>query len=779
MVPGEEGSAASSRIRSSVPPDSHTTLDQQALQRLQQISAEILGQLDLDPLLASIMTGAADLLDASQINLYRYIPSRDLLETWIHLRAPEGVTWIEHRRGDGAAGTVLQTGRGLRIDDYDNWEGRSPQWPTGVTGPGMAAPIRRSEERLGGITVARPPHSRLCTEADLTLFQLFANQAAVAIANAQLYAGVSRKADELSKLYDTSLDIVSQLDLERVLQATLERATNLLDCSANLRLHDPEQDMLVPLLPLKQPQDIAYALLRPAEGLSGRVFTTGEPLIVNDYDHWEGRSPQYPPGVIGRSMAAPLRQGDQIIGVLALNRTTDGPPFTGDDLQLLSLFANQASVAITNARLYADSRLQSQELSHLYETSLDITGRLDLNDLLDAVIRRTSALIQAQEGEILLYDAERDVTTAFLSLGLDEIGLPTNIHSVGLPPNGLDGLVIHSRHAMRLDDYQQWPGRLKTPASATIGPILGVPIVHRGQILGSFSLTRAPGSPTFTDRDERRLTLFANQAAVAIANARQVEQLESFHAQQIEKERIDQQLRMAQEVQAGLLPIELPAIPGWDVAALWRPALQLGGDYYDFLPLSPDRWGFVMADVSDKGIPAALLMAVARSLFRVYASADLRPSEVLALINRDLVASSHSGMFVTAVYAVVETGSGAIQISTAGHPPPLLIRHPGREVLVIKVRGLPLGILGEAPFQDETINLQPGERIVFYTDGVTEATNITKELFGASRLEAFLTHFVSGSSGQLIDGLDLAVRDFVGANPQSDDVAYLTLRRET
>ena len=779
MVPGEEGSAASSRIRSSVPPDSHTTLDQQALQRLQQISAEILGQLDLDPLLASIMTGAADLLDASQINLYRYIPSRDLLETWIHLRAPEGVSWIEHRRGDGAAGTVLQTGRGLRIDDYDNWEGRSPQWPTGVTGPGMAAPIRRSEELLGVITVARPPHSRLFTEADLTLFQLFANQAAVAIANAQLYAGVSRKADELSKLYDTSLDIVSQLDLERVLQATLERATNLLDCSANLRLHDPEQDMLVPLLPLKQPQDIAYALLRPAEGLSGRVFTTGEPLIVNDYDHWEGRSPQYPPGVIGRSMAAPLRQGDQIIGVLALNRTTDGPPFTGDDLQLLSLFANQASVAITNARLYADSRLQSQELSHLYETSLDITGRLDLNDLLDAVIRRTSALIQAQEGEILLYDAERDVTTAFLSLGLDEIGLPTNIHSVGLPPNGLDGLVIHSRHAMRLDDYQQWPGRLKTPASATIGPILGVPIVHRGQILGSFSLTRAPGSPTFTDRDERRLTLFANQAAVAIANARQVEQLESFHAQQIEKERIDQQLRMAQEVQAGLLPIELPAIPGWDVAALWRPALQLGGDYYDFLPLSPDRWGFVMADVSDKGIPAALLMAVARSLFRVYASADLRPSEVLALINRDLVASSHSGMFVTAVYAVVETGSGAIQISTAGHPPPLLIRHPGREVLVIKVRGLPLGILGEAPFQDETINLQPGERIVFYTDGVTEATNITKELFGASRLEAFLTHFVSGSSGQLIDGLDLAVRDFVGANPQSDDVAYLTLRRET
>ncbi len=436
-------------------------------------------------------------------------------------------------------------------------------------------------------------------------------------------------------------------------------------------------------------------------------------------------------------------------------------------------------MAITNARLYADSRMQSQELSHLYETSLDITGRLDLNDLLDAVIRRTSALIQAQEGEILLYDAERDVTTAFLSLGLDEVGLPTNIHAVGLPPDGLDGHVIHSRHALRLDDYRQWPGRLKTPASATIGPILGVPIVHRDQILGSFSLTRAPGAGPFTDRDERRLTLFANQAAVAIANARQVEQLESFHAQQVEKERLDQQLRTAQAVQAGLLPIRLPALPGWDIAALWRPALQLGGDYYDFIPLGRDQWACVIGDVSDKGIPAALLMASARSLFHAYATPDLRPSLVLERINHDLVATSHSGMFVTAVYAVVDTTTGVIQISTAGHPPPLVIRHPGREVRAINLRGLPLGILQEAPFQDETINLQPGDRLVFYTDGVTEATNLTRQLFGASRLEAFLANFTSGSSGQLIDGLDLAVRDFVGANPQSDDVAYLTLRRET
>ena len=591
-----------------MPPDSHTTLDQQALQHLQEINAEILGQLDLDRLLASILRGAADLLDASQTNLYRYLPDRDLLATWIPFRVPQGFVSLELARGEGMGGTVLATGKGLKLADYDQWEGRTLKWPSGVTGPSLAVPVRRRDEWLGVITAGRPHGGTLYTDQDLELLQLFANQTAIAISNAQLYARVSRRADELSRLYETSLDIVSQLDLPRVLEATLQRATSLLDSrSANLRLHDAAKDRLIPLVPFQQPENIAHASLKPGEGLSGRVFVTGEPLVVNDYDSWEGRSSQYPPGVVSRAMAVPLRQAGEIIGVLALDRTADRPPFTEDDLRLLSLFANQASVAITNAH--------------------------------------------------------------------------------------------------------------------------------------------------------------------------QVEELARLHAQQVEKERLDQELRTAQAVQVGLLPLELPAIPGWDIAARWRPALQLGGDYYDVIPLAAGRWGFVIADVSDKGMAAALLMASARSLFHAYAEADLRPSAVLERVNHALVATSHSGMFVTAVYAVADTTTGVIQLSAAGHPPPLLMRRPGREVRALRLGGLPLGILEEAPFQDEVIELQRGERLLFYTDGVTEARNIDNELFGASRLEACLSDFSPDSSQRLIDELDLAVRDFVGAFPQSDDVAFLAFRR--
>jgi sigma-B regulation protein RsbU (phosphoserine phosphatase) len=549
------------------------------------------------------------LLDASETHLYRYLPDREVLATWIPLRVPEGFVPLELGRGEGMAGTVLATGRGLRLSNYDQWEGRTPKWPTGASGPSLAVPIRRRNEWLGVITAARPHGAPLFTDEDLVLLQLFANQAAVAIANAQLFSGVTRRAEEISKLYDTSLDIVSQLDLGRVLEATLERATDLLECAANLRLYDAEKDLLLPLLPYGQPERVAKAPFRPGEGLAGRVFLTGEPMVVNDYQHWDGRSSQIPTDYALRAMAAPLREGTKIIGALSADRGADQPAFTDEDLRLMTLFANQASVAITNAR--------------------------------------------------------------------------------------------------------------------------------------------------------------------------QVEELKHLHAQQIEKERLDQQLRMAQAVQAGLLPLELPTIPGWDIAALWRPALLLGGDYYDVIPLDDDRWGLLMADVSDKGIPAALLMAVARSLFRVYAVAEPSPAETLARVNRDLVASSHSGMFITAVYAVVDPAAGEARLACAGHPPALVVRASTTKVEPVTGRNMALGILAESVFHEETVRLERGDSIVLYTDGITEASDADGDQFGLERLQSHLGRTRAESSEQLIRGLDWAMRDFVGQSPPSDDVAYLVARRRS
>lgn len=583
-------------------------LDLAAMQRLQQISLQILGQLDIDRVLESILEGSALLLDASQVNLYRYLPERDCLATWIPYLAPEGTPRLELARGEGAAGAVLARNRPIKIDDYDRWAERSPQWPPGVTGAAMAVPVRREDELLGVITTSRRPKDKLFTAQDLELFQLLANQAAVAIANAQLYARVARRADELSRLYATSLDIVSQLELTRVLHSAIERATELLDSqSANLRMFDPAQNRLVPLLPFRQARSIASYAMQPGEGLSGRVFATGEPLFVNDYDGWEGRSAPYPRGLIQRAMAAPLREGDKTVGVLVVERSADRTPFNNDDLQLLSLFANQVSIAITN--------------SH------------------------------------------------------------------------------------------------------------------------------------------------------------QVEQLRHLHAQQIEKERIDQQVRTARAVQAGLLPIEPPGLPGWDVAALWRPALELGGDYYDHFPIDADRWAFVVADVSDKGIPAALLMAVTRSLFRVYAKELPSPASLLARLNTDLVNSSHSGMFVTAICAVLEPRNGLIRISAAGHPPALHIARGGARVTRLGPKGMPLGILLEARFEEVEARLEANESLVLYTDGITEANRSDGDMFGLPRLQGVLQDSRAVTAPDMIRDVDDALRSFVEGEPPSDDVACLVVRR--
>jgi serine phosphatase RsbU (regulator of sigma subunit) len=501
-------------------------------------------------------------------------------------------------------------------------------------------------------------------------------------------------------------------------------------------------------------------------------------MIVADYDDWQGRSAQYEPGQIGRAMASPLRRAGEIIGVLAVDRGTDTLPFSDEDLRLLTLFANQASIAITNAQLFADAQRRNREFSHLYATSLDITARLDLKEVLEAVIRRTTDLVEAQLGEVVVYDEDSSLVTGYHNLGLKQVGLDSDLHPIGRAPSGLNGAVLRQRRPLRLDDYSEWSGRMEQVPGGLVGPMIGVPILHQDRLLGSLSLGRRSGARPFSDEDEQRLVLFANQAAVAIANARQVEELERLHLQQIEKERLDQQLMTAKAVQAGLLPTGLPAIPGWDVAALWRPAQQLGGDFYDLIPLADALWGLLIADVSEKGIPAALMMAVARSLFRVYASADLSPSATLERVNRDLVASSRSGMFVTAAYAVADIRSGKLIIAGAGHPPGLVLRGPGGEVQLIGAGGIPLGIIGQAPFREETILLQPHQALVLYTDGVIEARDSSGEQFGLDRLQLSLRQAAVTSSTQLIDGLDNAVRAFVGATPPADDTAYLVVRRE-
>jgi sigma-B regulation protein RsbU (phosphoserine phosphatase) len=221
-------------------------------------------------------------------------------------------------------------------------------------------------------------------------------------------------------------------------------------------------------------------------------------------------------------------------------------------------------------------------------------------------------------------------------------------------------------------------------------------------------------------------------------------------------------------------------VPGWEFAALYQPARLVGGDFYDFfeLPGEPGGFGLVIADVADKGVPAALMMALSRSIIRTKAiSADLNPSEVLQRSNQLIIKDSRSRLFLTAFYAMLNTNTGRLRYSIAGHNRPLWLKSESGVCVELGGRGTVLGIFEFIELEDQEVHIAPGDLVVFYTDGVTEAMDNQHQLFGEERLHAVINAHPGVSAEQLLDAIMDAVHTFTSNAPQSDDLTLFVIKR--
>jgi len=243
-----------------------------------------------------------------------------------------------------------------------------------------------------------------------------------------------------------------------------------------------------------------------------------------------------------------------------------------------------------------------------------------------------------------------------------------------------------------------------------------------------------------------------------------------------ERERIEQELRIARLIQQTLLPKTLPKLSGYDVAAYYQPAREVGGDFYDLFELEDGRLGLVVGDVTDKGIPAALVMATTRTMLRVSAQRLFPPGEVLKRANEALVADIPPNMFITCLYAILDTESGRLVYANAGHDQPYL-RHHGSDVEELRARGMPLGLMPGMEYEEKEITLERGESVLFYSDGLVEAHDAHHEMFGFPRLQGLVgTHHPGGPS--LIDFLLSELTNFTGEGwEQEDDITLVTLER--
>lgn len=258
--------------------------------------------------------------------------------------------------------------------------------------------------------------------------------------------------------------------------------------------------------------------------------------------------------------------------------------------------------------------------------------------------------------------------------------------------------------------------------------------------------------------------------------AQAYDELKAAQAQIIEKERLERELQVARRIQMSLLPNTFPLVDGFEFGASILPARAVGGDLFDFVKLDDQRTGILIGDVSDKGVPAALFMALTRSLFRAEASLDLTPVEVIRMVNRHLLDMNEAGMFVTLLYGILNQETGEFHYARAGHEIPLVIQKDAQIYEPPYDNGQMIGVFYDPDLDEQSLFVQPGGVILLITDGVTDASGSKSDYFGHERLIASLRAHYDHSAQQICEQILQDILDFQGPNPQIDDITLVTIK---
>jgi serine phosphatase RsbU (regulator of sigma subunit)/anti-sigma regulatory factor (Ser/Thr protein kinase) len=309
-------------------------------------------------------------------------------------------------------------------------------------------------------------------------------------------------------------------------------------------------------------------------------------------------------------------------------------------------------------------------------------------------------------------------------------------------------------------------------AMKTAGVHLALPLISQGEMVGLLSLGPRLSEQNYSADDHRLLANLATQAAPALRVAQLAYQQQIEAA---ERERMEQELKVARVIQQTLLPHKVPDLPGYQLGVYWQPARAVGGDFYDFMPFDDGRMCIIIADVTDKGIPAALVMASARSILRAAGERLKSPGEILRRVNEALVPDIPARMFVTCLCMVLDPQTGVLRYANAGHNPPYQRTADG--VISLWATGMPLGLMPGMIYEEQEAVLAPGDTVLLHSDGMGEAHNSAREMFGFPRMEAAIAAHPGGES--LINHLLAELSDFTGPGwDQEDDVTFVMLARD-
>lgn len=785
------------------------------LARLNEVSRAIIrSELDVEALCELIYRETSKLVDTSSFHLGLFNPLSDtyMLVVRVQDRVRLPPLTVELPAGDGIVGWMRETGRSLLVEDFTTEMNRLPARPRYQSDrpprSGIYVPLIAGDAVIGSISIQsyRP---RAFDAEDMRMLSLIADQAAVAIAKARVYNEARQRAIELQALHDVSDRITAILDLDELLPAVVRLIQEHFGYHPVHIFTIEDGDTLMFRASTAEGaalERVRQLTLHEGSGIIGAAAARGQLVLVDDVRQ-DPRHISDDPHT-RTELAVPLRFGDQNIGVLDVQSAEVGR-FSERDLSVIQTLADQIATAIESARAFTAQREEAWTLNALLQVAENTARANSLDELLPGVVRLPPLLLGCDRCYCLLWDRERAALTPLAAYGLTAA---QRAHFVGSPFSEAEApLLAEAVRSMAPTtlDHAQSQIALCPPLLESFGggALLVLPLSARGAALGLLVADYDDPEQRFTAREMTLYSGIANQSAVAIESV--LLAIEADKAARLEGE-----LRVARDIQTALLPASVPNIAGWDIAADWRSARLVGGDFYDFWRLqhmndqrpapvlagatqlavaalpaaSPDRpvaisdeptadLGFVIADVSDKGVAAAMFMALSRSLVRAAALDGSSPALALTRANRWITRDSESGMFVTLFYGILQPESGVLRYSCAGHNPPLLFRRADDAVIELTTPGIALGVLEEVVLGEATVTLAAGDLLVCYTDGVTEAIAADDEPFDVARLVETVLAQRAASAAEVLNAITEALAQFTDSRAPFDDITLVVLKR--
>ncbi|HPN34013.1 MAG TPA: PP2C family protein-serine/threonine phosphatase [bacterium] len=404
------------------------------------------------------------------------------------------------------------------------------------------------------------------------------------------------------------------------------------------------------------------------------------------------------------------------------------------------------------------------ELVILNELALDIGAKLDLQEILRLVVKRSIKAVHAEQGTITLVKRQQQdlQQTLVRTQQSTDHGQPFHLNQALLGWMQLNKrpLVVRDPHHDSRFHGIVW--------DQNIHSLMCVPLLIKSTLIGILAVINKKDGE-FSDEDTRLLTIVASQSAQIIENVRLYEEEKDLL-------QIKEQLRLASQIQSSLLPKQAPSIPGYDIAGYSKPAQVVGGDYFDFICVGPGRLALCVGDISGKGLPAAMLMANLQATIRGQCAVDPSPGVCLGRANALLHQSTDPQKYATLFYCILDFQNHQLTYSNAGHNWPYLIRRNGANSL-LKAGGVALSFLPNAEYEQESVVLSPGDLCVLYSDGLTEAMNANDEEYGEKRLLACIQQNGELAAGQLINKLIESAENHAKNCPQWDDMTLVVIKR--